>query len=1132
MKISATYLNILLAIACLIASIHPAKAMNDGSRYAAGSVLSKGKWIQLRVTENAIYKLTYDDLKKMGIDDPAKVKIYGYGGWILEQDFTKPYVDDLPEVAVYLNKGSDNVFNSGDFLLFYGRGTVKWTYNSSGAIFEHQNNPYSTYGTYFVTESEQGPKELPTQDSYTGAGATTVTTFDDYLIHERDSIAILASGRELFGESFIGKNTQSFSCNVPGITSDAGKVRLSFAAYNRVTLPITLSIGGTELIKTNISITSGLYQKATLLNSTQGWPGEKKEQFTVTVSITPNGQTVAHLNYFTLNLTRRLQAYDNGFTFFRNKESLSSNLKYVIGNAGEQCRVWNVTGNFDAKLVQTVKEGNNLSFGAEKNTVLQEYVLVDAGKSFPTPQVIGEVKNQDLHALSPTDMVIIAPEAYFPLAEKLAEKHREQQGLRIAVVQPEAIYNEFSSGAPDATAYRRFMKMFYDRAEGKEEEKPKYLLLYGDGFFDNRHLTPAGTKMDLKYYLLTYQFAESLDETSSHGTDDYFGFLDDNEGVNLDRDQVDIGIGRFPVNSVEQAENALNKVLAYMDNTNYNTWKNTVIFTADDAEGFKEQAEKLAQILEEGHPEYMVAKSYMDAYQPVDLNGKKTYPDAKKKLLNTLKSGCFLMNYTGHGSPTAMSGEDMMNIRDIRQMTFKSLPIWITATCDFGRFDEVSTSAGEEVFLNKKSAGIALFTTSRVVYSDGNQAINLLFIRNIFTKTNGKHATLGDIIHQSKSQIESKFKKNGLNFVLLGDPALKLNYPEWEVALESINGEPLPENDTINFRALDKIKLEGKIVNENGETVNDFTGKLSATIFDGKQTIETVNSQGTFTDYPNVVYKGNNTIENGHFTISFRVPLDISYEINPGKMNFYAWDEAKHADATGSFQKYTFFGTNDDINLNDVSPEVTATFLNSDSFRNGDNVNEAPFFYAAVADKEGINMTGSGGHAITISIDRNPVWTYPLNEYYQPENDLAGTVGFPIPALPQGEHELIFRVWNILNISATDTLRFTVVKGLKPDIYDISAGPNPAKEETHFRLTHNRPETAMEVEIRVYDLTGRTIWTHRETGSSGYIQSYPVEWNLTNGAGQRVSPGIYIYQAIIKTPEGKEATKSKKLIVQ
>jgi hypothetical protein len=1104
--------------------------------YASHSVLSGGKWIQLKVTDNAVYKLTYDDIKKMGFNDPSKIKLYGYGGWILDQDFTKPYVDDLPEVAVYIHKGSDNVFGAGDYLLFYGRGSVKWIYDAQGDFFAHENNPYSLYGgSYFITENEQGPKELPLQNSYTQA-QETVTTFDDYRVHEKDETAVLHSGRELFGESFISKTSQNFAFTIPGITNDSGKVRLFFIAGTRNTASVSLSIDNQPLLNLPVGImSSDGYEKAVKAEGTAVWKENKSENVTVNVSYNAPTST-AYLNYISLNMKRQLRAYNEAYTLFRNKASRNTALNYAIENTSANHQVWNITNIADIQRVQTSLSGTTLHFGANTDGLVSEYVMVDVNAAnFPVPQVTGEIKNQNLHSLPPTDMVIIAPETYFSLAETLAEKHRTVQGLQVTVVQPEWIYNEFSSGTPDATAYRRFMKMFYDRA-ANENEKPKYLLLFGDGYFNNRVINP-------KNYLLTYQFPESLNEIRSYGTDDYFGFLDDTEGLNPGTDKLDLGIGRFTVNTYEQAENTTNKVISYMENTNYGAWKNRVIFTADDTGddafcSFAKDAEELAGIVEKNHPEYMVTKSYMDAFQPVDANGKRTYPDAKKKLLETLQQGCFLMNYTGHGGPTAMSGEDMMNIANIRQMKFESLPLWITATCDFGRFDDDATSAGEEVFLNKKSAGIALFATTRVVYGYQNQVLNRLLVRNIFAKNaDGTRPALGDIMRQSKLSYGTD--NNKLNFMLIGDPALILDYPEWEVVLESINDQPAEGGDTIHVRALEEMLLKGVIKDGNGTPVDDYAGSVDVTIFDAQRTIRsvTLDSSGnpwTFPDFPNVVYKGSSAVENGRFSVLFRVPWDISYTTDrTGKMSFYASDKNKQKDASGSFMNYALYGTADDVDWNAVGPEIKQLFLNTSSFQNGDDVNETPYFYADVFDADGINRTGSGvGHDILISIDNKEAWTYSLNNYFQPgATDGSGSVGFSIPELPAGKHELVFRVWDILNNSSTDTLRFNVVAGLKPEIHVVTASPNPAGERVEFRLEHNRPESVLEVEIRVYDITGRSIWTYTETGASAYLQSYPVEWNLRTGTGNRIQPGIYVYQAIVKTMNGKDATKSKKLIV-
>ncbi|GHT07236.1 peptidase C25 [Bacteroidia bacterium] len=1119
------------------------KAFNDGSRYAEKSRLASGKWIQLKVTDNAVYKLTYDEIKKSGISDPAKVKIYGYGGWILDEDFTKPYIDDLPEVSVYMNKGSDGVFNSGDYLLFYGRGTRKWTYDKIRDVYEHENNPYSTYGSYFLTESETGPQEMEVISPVSGLfSGIALRTFDDYAVHERDSLSITNSGRELFGESFVNKPAnQLFTFNVPGITSDPGKVRLSFAAAPKSTTPVSLSIDGQQLLNLSLYPASDYYQKANLADRWGAWNGEKAEKVAVTVSYNSSGQSVAFLNLIALNMKRNLQFYNEAYTFFRDKESLRNPVKYFIQNANSNCQVWDVTDNFDTRAVQTELGGSELTFETRADGILHEYVLVDLTKSFPSPQVIAEpVNNQNLHGLEQTEMVILAPTVFLPQAKTLAEKHRSHSGLKVTVVDDKWVFNEFSSGTPDATAYRRFMKMFYDRAVS-DSDKPKYLLLFGDGIFDNRHLT--NIKIDPKYYLLTYQLKESVNEIYSYGTDDYFGFSDDNEGTSISSDELDLGIGRFPVSSIDQANNAVNKVIAYMDNKQLGNWKNKIIFTADNTDsntpgpGFCEhaaQADDVAQYVENNYPEYMISKYYMDAYKPITVNGKVTFPEAKKSFLSSLKEGCFLLNYTGHGSTTAWSSEDMLNISDIRQMTYENLPLWITATCDFGWFDGTETSAGELAFLNKNSGAIALYTTTRVVYSANNFAINKQLVQNIFKKENGQHLRLGDILRYSK--IALKGDSNKLNYVLLGDPALELNYPGLHVQLESVNGKPVQNTEDLVFKALDKVSISGNIVDESGNKVDDFSGSLKTNVFDSRRTIESIstNTDGghfSYINYPNMIYMGNNEVKNGSFDVTFTVPLDISYTKDQGKMNFYASDSQTKRDASGSFRQYVLAGTGDNPD-NEEGPEIIRIFLNTENFRDGDKVNETPFFFANVFDEDGINRTGSGlGHDIMISIDGNPAWTYILNNYYDPVDDREGNIGFSIPELPAGYHTLTFRIWDILNNPSVDSLHFNVVKAYKPAIFDLQARENPARLNTYFVLSHDLPETPLNVQIRVYDLTGRSVWTYSERGSSGYMKYYPVEWNLVNGAGNRVQPGVYIYRAIISTATGKEATKAKKIIV-
>jgi hypothetical protein len=1122
----------------------PVQAVDNASRYAENSVLASGKWFQMRITENAVYRLTYEDIKNAGISDPAKVRIYGYGGWILNENFTnftQSYIDDLPEVAVWMSKGTDGIFNAGDFLLFYGRGTVKWTYNKSSDLYEHENNPYTTYATYFLTEGVSGPRIME-EINVPASSSTTVnfTSFDDYLLHEVDEKELIFSGRMLFGENFIAKNSRSFSFSIPGITSETGRVRVAFAGAppKGKTSLLSVSVDNSELLSLPVVHPSLEYQSATLVNGSANWLGEKNEQTTLTVRYGSEEQAIAYLDYIVIQMKRRLQSYDTGYTFFRNRESLSAEtVKYSIENAGAPILVWDITDNYDVKSVKTTVEGNSLTFTASPNNVLHEYVMIDFSKPFPVPVLMNEVNNQNLHGMSATDYVIIAPEVYAAQAEELAGRHR-RDGLKVAVVRPEWIYNEFSSGTPDATAYRRFMKMFYDRAV-TEDEKPQYLLLFGDGFFDNRFLTSIGKTLDSRYYLLTFQMVESINESYSYGTDDYFGFLDDGEGVTLYRDGVDIGIGRFPVTTVTQAQNAVNKVIGYMDGFPLGEWKNRVISTADNADTKSSpvhatQANKIADYIETNHPQYMITKSYMDAFKQVDLNGKTTFPDAKKKFLSTLNSGCFLLNYTGHGNRSNWSAEDMLNIMDVRQMNFEGLPLWITATCDFGWFDCTTVSGAEEAFLNRKGGAIALFTTSRVVYSSNNYVINDKLVRNIFSNVNGKRPRLGDIARKSKNDVGAD--SNKLNYVLLGDPGMMLNYPELHVQLERINGEMVDESQTNSFRTLESVLLEGSIRDEAGNVVTDFNGTLKMTLFDGKQEIKAVSpspdgSFFTFYDYPSRIFSGEQEVTGGRFSVSLTVPLDIAYTDEKGKINFYAYDEGTGRDANGYYMNFLLAASDDNVDTGNGAPEIRQLFLNSESFRNGDSVNETPFFFARVYDAKGINMSGNGlGHTISVCIDNSALHTYSLNSWYVPDGN-EGEVRFSIPELSPGQHRLVFKVWNILNRSTSDTLHFNVVKGLRPALYDVTATRIPARDYTSFRLVHDRPESVIDVELSVCDLTGRTVWTYSETGSSSWLKEYEIEWDLTDNSGKRVEQGVYVYRAVINASEGREATKAKKIVV-
>lgn len=1101
-------------------------AWADSSRYASESVLNSGKWVKIQVAEDGIYKLTAADLKKMGFSNLDKVAVYGYGGWPLDEDFSTTYIDDVPEVAVW---------RSADYLLFYGKGPRKWEYSSSDKSFIHTNNPYSNYGYYFVSEKETTGRTM--EKAASAAGATLqVTTFDDYVLHEEELVSVNSSGRELYGESFTSTLSRDFTISVPGITNDEGKATLSFISRGNGT--ITMNVDGNALISGSVSVPSDEYEVARELYRERAWMADKGETVKVNIGYSTTGHKNVHLNYFRLQMKRQLKVYDN-YTFFRSLSARGNASRFVIQGADASTLVFDVTDGVNPQQMETSLNGTELSFSIPASASLREFVVVKPSQ-IKAPVTVGEVVNQNLHALPQQDMIIIAQPNFTTQAERLAEAHRTKDNLTVRVVTPESIYNEFSSGTPDATAYRRFMKMFYDR-KTSEADAPKYLLLFGDGSFDNRKLTSAWKSVDMSNMLLTYQTENSL-SSQSYVIDDYFGFLDDADNKkSLQNKKLCLGIGRFPIRTVEQATQMVDKVISYMENKNTGSWKNNLCFMADDGsntDGFMtehmEFADQLAGYVESEHPEFLVNKLYYDAYKKDMTAG--TYPDVRSGLQKLLKDGLLLFNYTGHGGTTALSDEKVLTQTDINQFTYTHLPVWVTATCDFTRFDDLNTSAGEDVFLNKSSGGIALFTTVRVAYSRPNFPINDNVIRNLFERNNGRRRTLGEVMQATKNTLSSVYK---LGFCLIGDPAVKIAYPEFGMKVTTVNGQSVDGN-SISFKALEKITVEGEVLDASGQLVTDFTGIVNPTVKDSKVTVTCLKNSNkddspafTFTDYPNTIFIGNDSVRNGKFSFTFTVPKDISYSNLQGKMNLYAVDTESGNEAQGNFDNFIVGGTSDTAETDTIGPEIRALYLNDTTFMDGGQVNTTPYFVAELWDKSGVNITGSSvGHDMMLVIDESTVLSYNLNSYYEllPGEDGTGIVKFPIPALEPGKHTAEFWVWDILNNSTVRTFTFEVVEGLKPFLFDVIATPGIAREQVTFHLMHNRPESRMRVGIMVYDLAGRQLWKHEESGTSGLFENYTVSWDLTSG-GARMRPGVYIYRAAISTDNSKDATKARKFII-
>lgn len=890
--------------------------------YAANSALSQGTFYKIRVPSSGVYKLTFEDLTGMGIT-PENVRIFGYGGAMLEQDFSLPMIDDLPETAIWMEKGNDGIFNSGDYILFYAQGTVRWSYNKNYSMFTHTKNLYSDYGYYFVTSGITGKRiEKKTITLPSNATINPVTEFTDYQVHERDLINLVNAGKEFYGETFSSGTAHKYIFNFPNpvLAENTIKVNLDVAATAASQSSFILNLNGNQHKTLNVAAQNSYdpYEKAKRNAGTFTFtPQNDLFEFNMTYSM-PTPTSKGYLNYLEVNVRRQL-IMSGSVMQFQNIDSTGTNSykRYLLSNDNQQVQIWDITDQQNISSITTENSAGKMSF-IDSGDEVKHYLAIDptAAPAFPKPEIVGMISNQNIHAIEQADMVIITHPDFLTQAETLAQAHRTKDNMTVTVATTEQVYNEFSSGNPDATAYRRVMKMFYDRAvaSGNSAALPKYLLLFGRGSFDNRKiLSDSGDNL-----VLTYQSENSLIETYAYTTDDYFTFLEDREGLQVPSHTMDVAVGRFPVTTVQQATDVVNKTINYMNNTGKGKWKSELCFVGDDGDynTHMKMADSLASYINNNHKSYHTNKIYLDAFKKDSLEIMGRFPVVKDSLLNALQNGLLLLNYTGHGSSQFWANEQILTNADISRLTNEHLPLWFGATSDFVKSDSKSISAGENVLLNPVGGGIGVLSAARLTYASQNLGLNDYLIRHLFTKENGQHLRVGDAIRKAKNQLYSEINK--LSFIYLGDPAIRLNYADkYGIVTNTINDNANFGNDTL--RANSTNTIQGSIVDENSNKVTDFNGTIHINLYGRVQSDTTLRNSNyynepafVYNDRPTVLYSGTVAVVNGDFSCSFTLPKDIDEDFGKGKIYYYAQDDTNNHEALGYFEDF-FVGGIDNI---------------------------------------------------------------------------------------------------------------------------------------------------------------------------------------------------------------------------
>ncbi len=1095
-----------------------------------GSVLAKGDWYKIAITESGIYSITYNDLLAMGVNptavDPKKIAVYGNGGAMLPQNNSADRPEDLIENAIWVIGEEDGVFSQNDKIVFYGEGPHVWLPNNMvQGKYEHVFNIYSDTSYYFLlVNKEEDGKRVKDEISPAGSGSgMPLTTYDERVFYEKDLINVNETGRVWLGETFDTNLDQTFRFNVGGMVGNNILMKLAVAGrstrYNsesRESKPfmnVYLDQEFVDTIKfsTNVVLSNNYYVPVThrvvreygLMRSAADNVLSLRLKYDKNGVLSPSPTAIygGFLDFIELFFERTLDLGRQPQTAFRSSGTQANGTFTFSMTNAQNSHVWDVTDPFSPKNVVVSFNEEQSVFSTEGGKV-SEFI---AFREYKKPHKYYKVVNQNIRGLTSPDMVIFTAPGLKSQAERLANFHRSHNNYIVYVLTTYEVYNEFSSGKRDLSAIRDLCRYFYNNGEDL-----KYLTLFGLGSHDYK-----SRDGDAVNYIPIYQSRESFAPLTNYASDDYFAFLEDDEGEWLETSSrvnhhsMDIAVGRFPVSNLKEAEICVDKVISYSANPEFlGRWRSNIAFMADDGENnlFLDEAELYARNLDLNNPEFSAHKLYFARYKKVRDDSGESSVDLTRELTRVVNEGALIVNYTGHGAPRRLATGMVDREKVLTWKNKNKLAFFITGTCEFALADKPGVySLGREFLLFKDYGGVGIYSGTRAAYATSNN----LMVRNVMKNILNPEMSIGEVIRLAKNESFSGMRNR--HFTYLGDPALRLNIPLNKVRIVSVTD--LEGNDQDILKALANMRLKGEVYDREDRLLSDFNGQVHITIFDKEKKITTL-GQGepvvSFTERIGELYSGQAQVVNGEFELDFTLPVQAADSIGSAKIRMYAVSDDGR-DALGADLNYQTGGMNPEAENDFSEPEITM-YLDSVSFKNGDTVSTKPVLIAELFDESGINLsTTDPDHAILSYLNEDS--TIILTNYFVPDltDHRKGVVNYPFYGLKSGSYNLMIRVSDLHNnqsIASIDFVVYDEVTGIfhpqMAEFVRINAYPNPFDNVTHIRP--GEAEGLLIADVRISDMQGRLI-----KGMMGMAisSSNPLMWDGRDESGKKVAQGVY-----------------------
>lgn len=1138
------YKNILAKIAAIVA-LSVAFPLNvqalSASHFASESRLANGQWVKVAVSANGIHEITSAQLMEMGFNNPEKVAVYGHGGYMINEVLNDSAIDDLKPVrSMWLN----------DKLYFYAKATVEMNIQESaraGMVFNRTRNPYSQRGYYFLTEEEE-PLRVSTATTSPSTTATPLTKSLNFWFHENELTSVSNSGKDLLGED-MKDITLRIPYHLPNMATSTIKVgaRAASGSTSTTYLVGTLAHDGISQ-DVAFSVAEG---KFTSTYQTEWFYDIIMPYSSVNLgSVSPDGELVLWIsgnNVSVAKLDYAIITYDRSNSFASDDEgsfdmwftSLKSSNVIKLTDVTPDVMVWNVTKGDNVTNYPLLQHDDAYLMTMARNVTNAHLVAFSPSRQQLTIDSFEPVANQNLHGMSVPEMLIVTCAPYMEQAKRIAQLHQEYDDMEVEVVDQQQVFNEFSSGTPDAMAIRLFCKKLYD----SNSSKFKNLLIFGAGVFDNR-----GIVQFKENTVLTYESNDSRDKVSSYPSDDFYGMLDDGSGAEVESAQLRLGVGRIPSSTYQEAKSDVDKLVNYIANPDYGVWRNNYLIMADEGTITSPpeqadiglhvwQAEGVNSLIEGATVGMHSNKVYVETFMrdpsetAVELK-KRSCTDGRKHIIESLNAGQYFMTYVGHAGGSVMAGgSKLWRSSDVLSNNYEHLPIMTTACCNVARYDSNSKGVAEVMFHKPNGGVIALLTPARDVYAKYNDLLNRAFVTALFSTDNqGNMPTLGEAYKQSKLSFGQVANYNKMSFFLMGDPAIKINYPRPLVTISKVNG--VTPNEEITISPMQQVTVEAQVMSKNGEIDRTFNGDATLTLY---------GSSSVFTSYTKPLESGVNetrdiklerpmlaqvdgTVYNGYFTATFIVPR---YAVDEGNLQL-----SVYAHKTGTTEMVN--GVNNNLKLaeydettaltDNQAPVVEAMFINDEtSFANNSTVSSDAMLYITATDDMGICMQkDTPGLSMRLNLDGNKAVYYTVKDYAVSTNQGRKIdIAFPLNGLAYGHHTLTFTVFDVAGNSSSRSIDFIV--GQSSDIV-LDLDEVPASTQATFNLASNSLSVIPQVDIKVTDAQGNLVW-------STTTSQFPVVWDLKAADGSRVPAGLYKFFGTYRSGNYYGGTDIKNMIV-